>query len=394
MLRSYPVYGGNDMKNLAVMGSTGSIGTQTLDVVRRNPDDFHVSVLAANKNVDLIEKQINEFHPELAVLSDEGAAKELAGRITCGTRVAGGRQAFIDAAAYPGADLIVTAMMGFAGLEPTMRALDAHKDIALANKETLVVAGELVMKRAKEQDVKILPVDSEHCAIFQCLEGEKHDTVEKIILTCSGGPFRGKKKNELENVSIRDVLAHPTWTMGKKITVDSATLVNKGFEVIEAHWLYDMPYDRIQVVVHPQSVVHSMVQYDDGAVMAQLGSPDMRLPIQYALTYPGRKPSNFERLDFWDMHDLTFEKPDTDTFRGLELAYEAGREGGTRPCVLNAANEVAVAAFLAGRIGFLDIFRIIEDTLSARTNQNDIDMEVLKQEDAWARSYASRLVER
>ncbi len=382
------------MKNIAVMGSTGSIGTQTLDVVREHPDLFHISVLAANSSDELMEKQISEFRPELAVLSDEEAYRRLKSRFSGETELAGGRQAFIDAAAYPGADTVVTSMMGFAGLEPTMKALDAKKNIALANKETLVVAGELVMARAKEQGAAILPVDSEHCAFYQCLQGEKRDTIEKLLLTASGGPFRGKKKDDLKSATVEQVLQHPTWNMGQKITVDSATLVNKGLEVIEAKWLYGVSYDQIQVVVHPQSIIHSMVQYKDGAVIAQLGSTDMRLPIQYALTYPERKASSFERLDFWKMKDLTFQKPDTDTFRGLYFAYEAGRTGGTMPCVMNAANEVAVGAFLKGQIHFLDIYDMIEETMMKRTSIAHPALEQLFEEDAWARSYARELLKK
>ena len=383
------------MKNLAILGSTGSIGTQTLDVVRSHPELFHVSVLAANRSDELFAKQVEEFRPELAVLADEAAytrlKEHLAGKCE-GTQLAGGRQSFIDAAAVDDVDIVVTSMMGFAGLEPTMKALDARKDIALANKETLVVAGELVTRRAKEQGVKILPVDSEHCAFFQCLQGERLDKIEKLLLTCSGGPFRGKQRADLEGATVDQVLAHPTWNMGKKITVDSASLVNKGLEVIEAKWLYGVDYDQIQVVVHPQSIVHSMVQFVDGAVIAQLGAPDMKLPIQYALTYPERQPAEFSRLDFWQMQNLTFEKPDTDTFKGLAFAYEAGKMGGTMPCTFNAANEVAVAAFLAGRIHFLDIYDIIEQTMMKRECTLAPTLEELFEEDRWARDYASSLL--
>ena len=383
------------MKNLAILGSTGSIGTQTLDVVRSHPELFHVSVLAANRSDELFAKQVEEFRPELAVLADEAAytrlKEHLAGKCE-GTQLAGGRQSFIDAAAVDDVDIVVTSMMGFAGLEPTMKALDARKDIALANKETLVVAGELVTRCAKEQGVKILPVDSEHCAFFQCLQGERLDKIEKLLLTCSGGPFRGKQRADLEGATVDQVLAHPTWNMGKKITVDSASLVNKGLEVIEAKWLYGVRYDQIQVVVHPQSIVHSMVQFVDGAVIAQLGAPDMKLPIQYALTYPERQPSRFPRLDFWQMQNLTFEKPDTNTFKGLAFAYEAGKMGGTMPCTFNAANEVAVAAFLAGRIHFLDIYDIIEQTMMKRECTLAPTLEELFEEDRWARDYASSLL--
>lgn len=376
------------MKNIAILGSTGSIGTQTLDVARSHPELFRVLVLAANTNDELLEKQILEFQPEVAVLSDESAYRRLKERYQGKTKLCGGRSAFIDAAAYPAVDTVVTSMMGFAGLEPTMKALEAKKNIALANKETLVVAGELVMHRAREQGVSILPVDSEHCALFQCLQGENLAKVEKLLLTCSGGPFRGKKAENLQGATKEQVLAHPTWNMGQKITVDSASLVNKGLEVIEAHWLYDIPYEKIQVVVHPQSIVHSMVQFCDGAVMAQLGSTDMKLPIQYALTYPERQSSDFQRLDFWKMKDLTFEAPDTDTFRGLRFAYEAGDMGGTMPCIMNAANEVAVSAFLKGQIHFLDIYDIIEKTMMKRTCILEPTLEELFEEDRWARAYA------
>lgn len=382
------------MKNIAILGSTGSIGTQTLDVVRTHPELFHVSALAAHTSDALLERQIEEFHPALAVLSDSAAAARLQQRYRGDTEILGGKAGLLKAAAFSATDTVVTSLMGFAGLAPTMAALDAGKNIALANKETLVVAGELVMRRAKEQGVSILPVDSEHCALFQCLQGEQRDTVEKLLLTCSGGPFRGRSREELQGVSVKDCLQHPTWSMGKKITVDSATLVNKGLEVIEAHWLYAMPYDQIQVVVHPQSVVHSMVAYRDGAVMAQLGTPDMRLPIQYALTYPTRMPSEFSRLDFWNIPDLTFERPNTDVFRGLQLAYDAGRAGGSLPCVLNAANEVAVEAFLQGRLSFLAIYDIIEQTVARRTNRFHPSLEILCEEDAWARRYAGELLER
>lgn len=375
------------MKNLVVLGSTGSIGTQTLDVVRANPDRFHISVLVANRSDELLEKQIKEFQPELAVLSDEAAAKRLKERFAGKTRIEGGRQAVIDAAVYPEADIIVTSLMGFAGLEPTMAALEAGKDIALANKETLVVAGELVMAKAKEKGCAILPVDSEHCALFQCLQGQDRAALEKLIITASGGPFRGKKADQLQNVTIKDVLAHPTWNMGQKITVDSASLINKGLEVIEARWLYDVDFDRIQVVVHPQSIIHSMVQYQDGTVMAQLGCTDMRLPIQYALTYPERVVSSFPRVDFYELAKLTFEKPDMDTFRGLKLAFEAGRTGGTMPCIMNAANEVAVEAFLRGESGFLPIYELIEAAMNAGEVVYKPSLEQLLEADRWARAF-------
>jgi 1-deoxy-D-xylulose-5-phosphate reductoisomerase len=378
------------MKNLVVLGSTGSIGTQTLDVVRANPDLFHVSVLVANRSDELLEKQIEEFQPELAVLSDEAAAMRLKSRYKGKTPIEGGRQAVIDAAVFPSADVIVTSLMGFAGLEPTMAALEAGKDIALANKETLVVAGELVMAKAKEKGCAILPVDSEHCALFQCLQGQDRNALEKLIITASGGPFKGKKAHELTDVTISDVLAHPTWNMGQKITVDSASLINKGLEVIEAKWLYDVSYDQIDVVVHPQSIVHSMVQFRDGTVMAQLGCTDMRLPIQYALTYPERVESKFPRVDFFKLGQLTFMEPDLETFKGLKLAFSAGRTGGTMPCIMNAANEVAVEAFLKGQSGFLKIYDLIERAMDAGDVVYNPTLEQLLEADQWAREFTRK----
>ncbi len=378
------------MKNLVVLGSTGSIGTQTLDVVRANPDLFHVSVLVANRSDELLEKQIEEFQPELAVLSDEAAAMRLKSRYKGKTPIEGGRQAVIDAAVFPSSDVIVTSLMGFAGLEPTMAALEAGKDIALANKETLVVAGELVMAKAKEKGCAILPVDSEHCALFQCLQGQDRNALEKLIITASGGPFKGKKAHELTDVTISDVLAHPTWNMGQKITVDSASLINKGLEVIEAKWLYDVSYDQIDVVVHPQSIVHSMVQFRDGTVMAQLGCTDMRLPIQYALTYPERVESKFPRVDFFKLGQLTFMEPDLETFKGLKLAFSAGRTGGTMPCIMNAANEVAVEAFLKGQSGFLKIYDLIERAMDAGNVVYNPTLEQLLEADQWAREFTRK----
>ncbi len=351
------------MKQLAILGSTGSIGQQTVDVVLSHRDLFAVCVLAANTNDELLEKQIDLLSPDLAVLSDDKAAARLKARYKGKTHIEGGKRAFIEAAAHPTADIVVTSMTGFAGLEPTMKALEKKKDVALANKETLVVAGALIMSKAREMGAAILPVDSEHSAIFQCLQGEEKRCVERIILTASGGPFRAKTVDALKKATVKECLTHPTWQMGKKITIDSATLINKGLEVIEAHWLYDVAYDAIEVIVHKESIIHSMVGFTDGAIIAQIGPTDMRLPIQYALTYPLRQPSNFKRLDFADLSNLSFEKPDMKTFRGLSLAYEAGRSGGTLPCVFNAANEIAVAAFLKGKIHFLDIYTIIEKTM-------------------------------
>ena len=351
------------MKKIAVLGSTGSIGTQTLDVVRNHSDILKIEVLAANNNDELLEKQIEEFAPSIAVLNDKNAYEKLKARYSGKTQLLCGEEGLIEGVVNDKIDTVVTSLMGFAGLRPTMAAIDAGKNIALANKETLVVAGELVMQKAKEKNIEIMPIDSEHGALFQCLHGEDMAKIDKLLVTASGGPFRGKTKEELQNVSVKQCLNHPTWKMGRKITIDSATLMNKGLEVIEAKQLYGVSYDNIQVVVHPQSIVHSMVQYADGSVIAQLASTDMRLPIQYALTYPERMKCVAPKLDFWQMQPLTFEKPDTDTFRGLALAYEAGKIGGSMPCVMNAANEIAVEAFLNEQIRFLDIYDIIEDEM-------------------------------
>lgn len=381
------------MKKLAILGSTGSIGTQTLDVVRSRPEEFGVAVLAAYGNDVLLEEQIREFQPEVAVLVEDAAAKRLRARYTGSTEILSGEAALEEAACHASAALVVTSLMGFAGLKPTLAAIDSGKDIALANKETLVVAGALVMRNAAEKGVNILPVDSEHSALFQCLQGEERKSVEKLWLTASGGPFRGYEAAALSSVSVEDCLKHPTWSMGRKITVDSATLVNKGLEVIEAHWLYGVPYEKIEVVVHPESIVHSMIEFTDGALMAQLGSADMRLPIQYALTYPQRKAANWKRLDFRTISALHFESPRSDVFRGLPLAYAAGRAGGTMPCVFNAANEVAVEAFLQGELSFTGIYEWIERTMEARENKGNecLSAEALFEEDAWARAYAKSL---
>ena len=381
------------MKKIAILGSTGSIGTQALDVVRNLPGEFKVSVLAANSNVELFSKQIEEFQPEIAVLADETAYKILKEKNFAGTEIAGGRQAFIDAAGFDGVEIVLTSMSGFAGLEPTIKAIKCKKNIALANKETLVVAGELIINLAKEYGVKILPVDSEHGAFFQCLQGENYKSIEKLLLTASGGPFRGKTRADLQNATVKEVLAHPTWNMGKKITVDSASLVNKGLEVIEAKFLYGVEYEQIQVVVHPQSIVHSMVEFCDGSIIAQLAAPDMRLPIQYALTYPDRKISPIKKLNFWEIKNLTFEKPDIETFKGLKFAYEAGKIGGTMPCIFNAANEVAVAAFLAGKINFLQIYDVIENAMNLRAVTKNPTLEILLAEDKIVRNLSEKFVE-
>ncbi len=352
-------------QNLAILGSTGSIGTQTLDVVAANPDLFAVYAITANNNVDLLIKQARTFHPEAVVVANEAHYDTLREALAgLPIKVFAGSDAVAQVAALPSVDTVVTAMVGYAGLKPTIEAVKAGKRIALANKETLVVAGELITGLVQQYHAAILPVDSEHGAIFQCLVGENADEVEKIILTASGGPFRNKSCEELATVTAKDALRHPTWQMGAKITIDSASLMNKGFEVIEAKWLFGLRPDQIDVVIHPQSIIHSMVQYRDGSIKAQLGVPDMRLPIEYALTFPQRLQTNFERLDFTKCSQLTFEQPDPVRFRNLALAFEAMRRGGNMPCVLNAANEIAVDAFLHDRIGFLQMSDLIETALA------------------------------
>ena len=356
------------MKKIAILGSTGSIGTQTLEVVRENKD-IEVTALAAGRNIDLLERQIREFSPRLAAVWDEKLAAELKDRIRdLDTQVVSGMDGLIQVSTEEKTDILVTAIVGMIGIRPTMEAIRAGKDIALANKETLVTAGHLIMPLAKERGVSILPVDSEHSAIFQSLQGGQAGALKKILLTASGGPFRGKKREELKNVQVEDALKHPNWEMGRKITIDSSTMVNKGLEVIEAKWLFGVDVDQIQVVVQPQSVVHSMVEYDDGAVIAQLGTPDMKLPIQYALYYPQRRYLPGERLDFWRIGKLDFERPDTETFRALALAYQAGRTGGSLPTVFIAANEMAVAKFLDRQIGYLEITDLIGECMERHVN--------------------------
>ncbi|MGI6057163.1 MAG: 1-deoxy-D-xylulose-5-phosphate reductoisomerase [Bilifractor sp.] len=362
------------MKKIAILGSTGSIGTQTLDVVRNN-GDIRVVGISAGHNVDRAEEQVREFHPELAVIYDERAAEDLRVRIRdTDTRVLSGMDGLLELAVMPDSDILVTAIVGMIGIRPTLAAIEAGKDIALANKETLVTAGHLIMPLAEEKGVRILPVDSEHSAIFQCLHGEDRRQIHKLLITASGGPFRGRKTAELTEITPEDALKHPTWSMGRKITIDSATLVNKGLEVMEARWLFGVPLERIQVVVQPQSIIHSMVEFEDGAVMAQLGSPDMRLPIQYALYYPERRYLPGERLDFTKLRSIEIDEPDMETFRGLPLAIRAATEGGSMPTVFNAANEEAVALFLDHRIGFLDIYRIIEGAMDRHRRIENPDL--------------------
>ena len=373
------------MKKIAIMGSTGSIGTQTLDVVRENKD-IEVVGLSAGSNVDLMEKQIREFQPKLAVMGNEKMAADLKCRVADQpVKVSWGMDGLLELASMPESEILVTAIVGMIGIRPTIAAIEAGKDIALANKETLVTAGHLIMPLARKHNVQILPVDSEHSAIFQALHGENPSQISRLLITASGGPFRGKKTEDLEKVTVQDALKHPNWAMGRKITIDSATLVNKGLEVMEAKWLFGVDLDRIDVVVQPKSIIHSMVEFVDGAVIAQLGTPDMKLPIQYALYYPERRYLPGERLDFRKLTEITFEVPDMDTFRGLPLAMEASRRGGSMPTVFNAANERAVAAFLNEKIRFLDIYTLIEEAMTAHQVKEHPDLEQIldAEKEAW-----------
>ena len=365
------------LKNISVLGSTGSIGTQTLDVVRKN-NDIRVVALSAGNNVELLEQQVREFRPSFVSMADDKALARLRARLSdvTGIEYGTGMDGLIHAAAMEQAEIVVTAVVGMMGIVPTIEAINAGKDIALANKETLLTAGHIIMKLAAEKGVRILPVDSEHSAIFQCLNGERQNKIHKILLTASGGPFRGRTIEQMSDIKVEDALKHPNWAMGRKITIDSSTMVNKGLEVMEARWLFGVELDQVQVVVQPQSVIHSMVEFEDGAVMAQLGTPDMRLPIQYALYYPERRFLDTQHLDFWKLNQITFEKPDMINFRGLALAYEAGRKGGNVPTMFNAANELAVAMFLDRKIKYLDIIDIIEQTM---TNIEYIDNPDVKQ---------------
>ena len=353
------------MIKIAILGSTGSIGTQTLDIVRKNKD-LQVLGLAAGRNISMLEEQIREFSPRLAAVGDEEKAAELRERVKdTDCKVVGGMDGLLELAAMEGTQILVTAIVGMIGIRPTIEGIKAGKDIALANKETLVTAGHIIMPLAEQYGVRILPVDSEHSAIFQALNGEEQKTIDKLLITASGGPFRGRKTEDLRDIQVEDALKHPNWAMGQKITIDSATLVNKGLEVMEAKWLFGVDLNQIQVVVQPQSVIHSMIQFTDGSVMAQLGTPDMRLPIQYALYGGTRRYLDGERLDFAKLGSITFENPDMETFKGLPLAMKASRTGGSMPTVFNAANEKAVALFLQKKIAFLDIYRIIEDAMES-----------------------------
>jgi 1-deoxy-D-xylulose-5-phosphate reductoisomerase len=377
-------------RGIAILGSTGSIGTQALDVVRDQRDALHVEVLSAHSNADLLVAQALEFKPNVVVIGDDAKWKQVNDALfDAGIKVYSGAEALEQVVEVDGIDMVLTAMVGAAGLKPTLRAIDAGKHIALANKETLVVAGELVMGAARRKGVDIHPVDSEHSAIYQCLAGEFHNPIEKVILTASGGPFRGRTLDSLQGVTKAQALKHPNWDMGAKITIDSASLMNKGLEVIEAKWLFDVTPDQIDVVVHPQSIVHSCVQFDDGSIKAQLGLPDMKLPIQYALTYPRRLKNEFPRFSFLDYPALTFEQPDTKTFRNLALAFEALRQGGNAPAILNAANEVAVARFLRDDIEFLDLPRVVEHALERIAHQAKPTLDDLVNADTEARRVAA-----
>ena len=356
------------MKKIAILGSTGSIGTQTLEVVREN-GDIEVLGLAAGNNIKLLEEQIREFHPKMAAVWSEDKAKELRENVKdLDVKIVSGMEGLIEISVIPESEILVTAIVGMIGIRPTIEAIKAGKNIALANKETLVTAGHIIMPLAKAHNVAILPVDSEHSAIFQSLQGNQRGALHKILLTASGGPFRGRTRAELANIQVEDALKHPNWEMGRKITIDSSTLVNKGLEVMEAKWLFDVDFDQIEVVVHPQSIIHSMVEYVDGAIIAELGTPDMKLPIQYALYYPERRFLPGERVDFAQLSQLTFEKPDMETFDGLRLAFEAGRAGGPLPTVYNAANELAVSKFLNRKIKYLEIPEIIETCMRNHKN--------------------------
>ncbi len=380
-------------KRIAILGSTGSIGTQALEVIMQHPDAFEVAVLTAQSNAELLIEQAIQFHPSHVVIGDEQKYTFVKNALSgTSVEVLAGAESLQEVVCFDHVDVVLTALVGYAGLLPTVKAIKARKPIALANKETLVVAGALIMPLAREMGVPILPVDSEHSAIFQCLMGESHNPIEKVILTASGGPFRGKKRGELEQVTRAQALKHPNWTMGAKITIDSASLMNKGLEVIEAAWLFDVDASQIDVVVHPQSIVHSLVQFEDGSMKAQLGLPDMKLPIQFALGYPNRMRADFPRFDFKDFASLTFEQPDLETFRNLGLAFQALEKGGNMPCILNAANEVAVEAFLKDEIGFLQMSDLLATCMAQGTFLNAPSLEDYVNTDKTTRIMAQQWV--
>ena len=380
------------MKNITLLGSTGSIGRQTVEVALANPDKIKIKALVAHKSDELLEEQIKVLQPDLAVLSDNEAAARLTSRYHGRTEILAGEEGVLAAATYAGSDTVLASMVGYAGLRPTLAAINCGKNIALANKETLVAAGSIVMQAVADKGVSLTPVDSEHSAIFQALRGGRENEVKRLIITASGGPFRGKKRSELENVTLAQCLNHPNWSMGKKVTLDSSTLANKGLEVMEAHWLFNMPYEKIAVVVHPQSIVHSLVEFCDGSVIAQMGDPDMRLPIQYALSWPERYPYAFDQLDLVKYGTLTFEAPDLEAFPSLAIAIECGKAGGTLPCAFNAANEEAVNAFLEGKIKYLDIPYITASVTQAHHNVLVPTLEDIEAADAAARVAAQAVI--
>lgn len=382
------------MKNIALLGSTGSIGRQTLEVIEAYPDHFRLVAMAAGRNVDLIISQANRFKPDLLCVQSREIADKVRLHLPSSCRLVVGPEGLEEVCTHPKVHTVVTAVVGSIGLRPTLAAIEAGKQIALANKETLVTGGHLVMQMAKEKGISIIPVDSEHSAIFQCLQGEKRESVAKIILTASGGSFRDRTRQELAQVTVEEALKHPNWSMGPKVTIDSATMMNKGLEVIEAHWLFDLPYDQIEVLIHEESIVHSMVVFKDNAVLAQLGTPDMKVPIQYALTYPNRYPLQTEPLDLAKIGKLHFREADLVRYPCLKLAIKAGRTGGTMPTVLNAANEVAVEMFLRSEISFLEIEQVIEETLAAHHPVNDPSLEEIEEADRWARRMAKTLERR
>jgi 1-deoxy-D-xylulose-5-phosphate reductoisomerase len=376
--------------NIAILGSTGSIGRSSLEVIEAMPDRFRVTCLTAHRNTGLLAEQVRRFRPRTVVVTDPACAGPLRTLVDGSTEVLCGDDALLEVVAHENVDIVISALVGFAGLHPTLRAIEAGKDIALANKETLVVGGELVMAKVRAHNVRLLPVDSEHSAILQCLQGEDLHAVNRLILTASGGPFLNTPRDQMADITPARALKHPTWTMGAKITIDSATLMNKGLEVIEAHWLFGLPPERIEVIVHPQSIIHSMVEFVDGSVKAQLGVPDMKLPIQYALTYPERPPSTFKRVDFAALGQLTFQEPDVDRFPCLSLAFRAMRDGGSAPAVMNAANEVAVGLFLEGRIGFSAIPELIAQAMDAIPSAGALNLAMIDRADRDARAFVAQ----
>ncbi|PEA88450.1 1-deoxy-D-xylulose-5-phosphate reductoisomerase [Bacillus thuringiensis] len=380
------------VKYISILGSTGSIGTSALDVISAHPEHFKIVGLTANYNIDLLEQQIKTFQPRIVSVATKDLADTLRTRISANTKITHGTDGLIAVATHPDSNLVLSSVVGVSGLLPTIEALKAKKDIAIANKETLVAAGHIVTELAKQNGCRLIPVDSEHSAIFQCLNGENNKEIEKLIVTASGGAFRDKTREEMQTLQAKDALKHPNWLMGAKLTIDSATLMNKGFEVMEARWLFDIPYEKIDVMIHKESIIHSLVEFIDGSVMAQLGAPDMRMPIQYAFHYPTRLPSSYKKLNLLEISSLHFEKPDLEKFPCLQYAYECGKIGGTTPAVLNAANEIANARFLKNEIVFFDIEKTIYKTVEAHHNIKDLSLDAILEADQWARQYANELL--